>query len=344
MADTLFALSKAAPEVLRLGPDGRVLARARPAERPAKLVLAAALDGSAPPRAIVSAATGATLTSYDAATLGDPNARALDLRPNLLSPSPTGRHLAVGDTGAGVVVLLDAVDLREVARATGLRGAHDLRFSEAGDRLFVSTLGAGRLVALDGKTLAHEQSTVIAGLPHGIDHTVRTPDGSLGLVVSPAVARITPVALNSLAPQPAIALPSPPARAFVGALGETAWLPAAGAPELHRLDLVGGTVNTTALPATARTLSPEPFADTLLVATLSGLVRVDADGAVVEAQALQNPVTRILPIEGAVLSLLIHADGSVSRQGAHTPLGPEALSAPKVFAASTAHALAFCHN
>lgn len=384
--DTLFALSRQDDEVLRISPNGDVIASAALPKRPAKLALVSGTHGRQPARVIVASTSSSHLSSFDARALRDATHRTLDIKANLLSPSPDGRHIAVGDTQNGVVVLLNAATLKEVARQTDLEGAHDLRFGPDGEHLYVSTLGKARLVALAGDDLTPIQEIAVDGLPYGIDHTVRTPDGRLGLVVSPVVAGVLPVSLgDELGTLQPIALPSPPSRGFLGPLGNTAWLPSGTEAALFRLDLkaispkrTGNTsepgttlaalaapdqltdaepslplgsaaktpplVQTARLQALPRTLSPEPFASTVLVATTEGLERIGSDGRVLEWIKTDNPVTRVLPIEAIAGSLLVHADGGLSRQSAHSPLDPKTLDAPSIFQASTAGALAFCHS
>lgn len=377
--DTLYGLSLSGGEVLRMAPDGRVIARAKPAERPAKLVLVSGTHGTGSERAIVVSAASHRLTSFDAQSLSDATERALSIEPNLLAPSPDGEHIAIGDTGRGSVVMLNAASLKVVARADGLKGVHDLRFSESGKQLYVSTLGKARLVAFDAPGLDLKEEVQLSGMPYGIDHTVRTPDGRLGLVVSPIVPRVVPVMLASaLQPLAPVRLPSAPSRAFVAPLGDAVWLPSAGDAVLQRLDLaaiapgptdkaaasretvvlaslasadrtvpqpVDPAIATIELGSMPRTLSFEPFASTLLVATLDGLARVTVDGHLVEEVSMaHNPVIKILPIEGAAVSMLVHADGAVSRQHAHSELSPIQVDVPPIFGATTGSALAFCHG
>ena len=102
--------------------------------------------------------------------------------------------------------------------------------------------------------------------------------------------------------------------------------------------------NTISLSGVPRTLAPEPFADTKLVATFSGIERVAAGRGALEHLPTDNPVRVILPMEGAALSLMLHEDGTMSRQHAHAALSPEPLDVPRLFAVTAANDLAFCHG
>lgn len=371
-ADTPFGLLRDEPDVVRLAPDGRTLARANLPVFPPHISLVRGGARNGTPERVIASDTGeAALWSMDARDLGDVREVRLDFVPDLVSPSPDGRHVAVASIAEGIVAVLDAPTLREIGRARDLPGVHDLRFDPAGTRLYVSTLDRSRLVAFDAPTLRPIAERVLHDAPAGIDHVSRTPDGHLGLAVSPGEPRVWPIdlpALDVLAD--AVPLPSPPLRALVGATGDVAWLPAASEPELYRLDLdpirkqsgesgALGAATLTELPLLAvpsaslgtvplggvpRSLEFEPFADTVLVATDRTLERVGPDGSVRERIVPASPVRLVLAVEGGVGTWLLHEDGSASHQSALAPLGPVSLPAPPLFALTSGSALAFCHS
>lgn len=374
MVDTPFGLLRDEPDMVRLAPDGRTLARASlPIFPPRVTLVRGGARNGVPERAVASDTGEAALWSMDARDLGDVREARLDLVPDLVSPSPDGRHVAVASIGDGIVAVLDARTLREVGRAGDLPGVHDLRFDPAGTRLYVSTLDRSRLAAFAAPALRPVAERILHDAPAGIDHVSRTPDGRLGLAVSPGEPRVWPVDLPALdIHADAVPLPSPPLRVLIGATGDVAWLLAAAEPALYRLDLdtirdrngaaaTGGTGGTRGADAAApaglsvppatvplggvpRYVEFEPFADTMLVATDRTLERIGPKGNVRERIVPPSPVRLALAVEGSAATWLLHEDGSLSRQSALAPLGPAPLPAPPLFALTSGSALAFCHS
>ncbi len=351
VSDTVYAIAADTPEVLRIAPDGRIVASANIPEHPAKIWFVGG-EKARDARVVVLGFQSTRLWSFNASDLSDMTETKLDIRPMLVAPSPDRRHIAIAETGPGTVILLDAATLEEVGRVDGLVGAHDLRFGPNGEFLFVSTLIEGSLAAVRVSDFTVTDTVEFADFEYGVDHMSRTPDGELGFVVSPVHPFIEPVSLGAdLSTLPRVELPSRPFRALVGPRGENAWILSQEAPELYQLGLPSDVAretqlssNTINLSGVPRTLAPEPFADTKLVATFSGIERVAAGRGALEHLPTDNPVRVILPMEGAALSLMLHEDGTLSRQHAHAALSPEPLDVPRLFAVTAANDLAFCHG
>lgn len=335
--DVLYALERNGAGVLRIAPDGRVLARAELPEPPTALVVV--------PQAsrVVAAVTGSNLVvSLDALTLGDPRVRRLPHDPTLLSTVPGGTNVAAASLSEGTLSMLDARTLDTLATTNGLEGPHDLRFDPDGERLHVSELDRPRLVSFDARTLAPLDSLDLPGVV-GLDHTANTLDGRFGLAVSPGEPSIMRLDLEGVpTPIDTLDLPAPPLRAFTGPQSELAWLPGADAPSLTQLDIETGTTRTFSLDAIATTLAFEPFADTALVMTERDVLRLSREGEV-EKRWRGPLITAAATLESSVATFLLDEDGALWRQGAHAPLAPARLATLPLHAITSVSALSYCH-
>ena len=336
--DVAYGLERNGAGVLRIAPDGRVLARAELPEPPTALVVV--------PQAsrVVAVVTGANLAvSLDAVTLSDPRVRRLPHDPTLLATVPGSTSVAVASLSEGTVSLLDARTLDTSAKTNGLEGPHDLRFDPSGERLHVSELDQPRLLSFQTADLAPLSSLAVP-LDGGLDHTANTLDGRFGLAVAPGEPHIARLDLNGT-PQliGTVPLPAPPLRAFTGPRSELAWLPSANTPILTRLEIETGNTRTIALDGIANAFAFEPFADTALVMTDLGTFRLNRAGAIGEAWRSGPDITAAATLESSAATLLLDERGGVWRQGAHDPLSPVRLGLSALHAITSVSALSYCH-
>ena len=262
--------------------------------------------------------------------------------PSVLATRPGHAHVAVASLETGDLSLLDARGLDVIASAKGLAGPHDLRFDPDGERLHVSLLDEPALLTFDADTLALLSRLDLPDATRGLDHTSNTIDGLHGLAVSPGAPSVWRLDMRG---EPSLIgradLPSPVSRAFTGPRGELAWMPSTERPELYRMVIETGEWTTVPLPALPARVAFEPLADTLLISTEGGLVRLDREGNVLERSGLLAGPG--FAVEGFAATLLLTEGGRVHRQGSHEALRPRRTDVLDAHTLTTASALSYCH-
>ena len=335
--DTAYALGAAGPDVLRITPQGSVIARATLPD-PATGLTPVPASGR-----VVAAVTGKDrLWSLAGDDLGGVRELSLHHPPEIVAARPGRDQIAFAGIGAGAVTLVDAATLAVLARATGLAAPHDLRFDADGARLHVSLLDMPEIVTLEADTL-RPVSSLRLPFPRGIDHMSATVDGRWGIAASPGHAGVAIVSLEgTVGAIEILALETPIARAYTGPRGDLVWLPSTSEPAIFRIDLTGNrTIERIAVRALVNAMVFEPFATTMLALHEDGITRIDRAGRVTgtcSARAASGAV-----IESAVGTMLLGTDGHVAFQRSHRPLDPLPLPAPQAFSIASATSLSYCH-
>ncbi|MEO0913409.1 MAG: hypothetical protein AAFY59_10535 [Pseudomonadota bacterium] len=216
--DAIYVLSNTEAEVLALDPLTGALAHRIETETPPTRIAFGAGEG----RVFAADPGPRTLWTLDGREGRVVAEEALDLEPSLLATSPEGTVLALLDWGEGLLELRDGGR----TRLSGFEGAHDLRFSEDGARLFVSFIDRPEIWSVDiaGGAVGHRIG--LEGTT-GLDHMIRTIDGRLGLGVTPAGVSdsVFPIDLEAGEALAPLRVEAPIHRASTDAFGRYIFLP-----------------------------------------------------------------------------------------------------------------------
>ena len=169
------------PRLIAYDMDRRAIVAERPlAVAPGHLVASAFDD-----LVSVSEPVSGRLLLVSGRTLDVRHETVLGVSPWLVAFAPDGRTLAAADMVSGRIALIDPRTARARFVVGGFAGAHDLRFSADGGRLYVSGLDDAVVRRIDLDARVAGPAFAMPRATAGIDHMTRTADGRYGVIVTP---------------------------------------------------------------------------------------------------------------------------------------------------------------